>query len=70
MRSLDGVIFWMAIAIFLVVGGLVMDAAVRPLRRSQAGGEPFPGNRGLELAWAVAPAVLLAVVGFLSYQAL
>ena len=55
--------FWVAVAIFFLVEGILVVALVRFRHRP---GRPVPrqihGSRTLEIGWTVAPALLLAVV--------
>jgi len=50
--------------IFVLVAGLVVFIAVRYRRRRDSTDEPYQefGRRRLEIAWTIAPAVLLAVI--------
>jgi len=54
-------VFWIAVGVFVIVEGLLVISAVRFRHRA---GRPIPkqihGNSRLELAWTIAPAVLLA----------
>lgn len=59
--SLFWVVLWIAVAVFVLVEGLLVVSALRFRHRP---GRPIPrqihGNSRLELAWTIAPAVLLA----------
>jgi cytochrome c oxidase subunit 2 len=63
-RTIDALfnpVFWIAVAVFILVEGLLVVALVRFRHRP---GRPLPhqvhGNKRLEVAWTIAPAVLLA----------
>jgi len=70
MQVLDNIIFWAAVSTFIVIGGLLIDAAVRFTLRNRANTTLPPGNTTLELVWATAPAILLAIVALFAYQSL
>jgi cytochrome c oxidase subunit 2 len=59
--SLFWVVFWIAVAVFFLVEGLLVVAMVR-FRHRPGRGVPTQvhGNRRLEIAWTLAPALLLA----------
>ena len=56
-------IFWAAIVVFVVVVGVLLYAIIRFRRRP---GDPDPpqfhGNKPLEIAWTLAPVIVLAIV--------
>ena len=58
------IIFWVAVVVFVVVGGILLYAVIRFRRR--AGQDEIPvqthGNTALEVGWTIAPAVVLAVI--------
>lgn len=58
------IIFWVAVVVFVVVQGIMVYAVIR-FRRKQ-GQDQIPaqihGNTRLEIAWTIAPAIVLAVV--------
>ena len=58
------VIFWAAVFVFVVVQGILLYAAIR--FRRKPGQDEIPkqthGNTRLEIAWTIAPAIVLAVV--------
>ncbi len=62
-RDLFNLVLWPAVAILVIVEGLLVVAVLRFRRR---GDEPPPkqvhGNTRLELAWTIAPAALLLVL--------
>ena len=55
-------VFWIAVAVFFLVEGLLVYALIR--FRSRSGDRGLPkqvhGNRRLEIAWTIAPALILA----------
>ena len=57
------IIFWAAVFVFVAVEGLLIYAVIR-FRRKPGQGDPeqVHGNRRLEIAWTVAPAIVLAVI--------
>ncbi len=65
-RAIADLFFWSMVIgglIFVLVTGLVLYAAWR-YRGRPGDGEPYqnPGNRKLEIAWTIAPTLLLAVL--------
>ena len=56
-------IFWAAVFVFVVVGGILMYTTIRFRRRP---GDPDPvqthGNTPLEIGWTIAPALVLVVI--------
>jgi cytochrome c oxidase subunit 2 len=63
-RTIDALfnpVFWIAVAVFVLVEGLLVVALIKFRHRP---GRPVPhqvhGNKRLEVAWTIAPAVLLA----------
>lgn len=63
-QNLFALTFWAAVGVFLVVGGMLVYAAIRFRGRP---GDPRPpllhGNRNLEIAWTAAPVVILMFIG-------
>lgn len=63
-RDLFNLVLWPAVAILVIVEGLLVIALMR--FRQRRGQEPLPrqvhGNPRLEVAWTIAPAVLLLVL--------
>ena len=57
------IIFWAAVFVFVVVGGVLLYATIRFRRRPE---QEIPvqthGNTRLEIAWTIAPAIVLAVI--------
>jgi len=70
-HKLTSLVFWIALAVFLVVEGLLIYAAVRFSRRTE---DSMPkqtrGNRRLEIGWTLAPAIVLVVVFAVSLRTL
>ncbi len=64
-------IFWIAVAVFVIVEALLLYSVIRFRRKSE---DEMPkqihGNTKLEIAWTAAPAVVLAIVFALTYQTL
>lgn len=56
-------VFWIATAVFVLVEGMVIVAAVK-FRERRGGPQPVQvhGNTKLEIGWTIAPAVLLAAI--------
>ncbi len=70
-QNLWGPIFWAAVVIFVLVEGLLIYSVIRfPARRQN--GEDMPpqihGNTRLEMAWTLAPALVVAVMLILTFQ--
>lgn len=60
-------VFWIAVAVFFLVTGLVAFIVVRFRDKGegdQTAPEQIHGNARLEIGWTILPAVLLAVIGF------
>jgi cytochrome c oxidase subunit 2 len=63
------VVFWIAMFVLVVVGGLIIYAALRFRRRSDADEpEQIHGSARLELAWTVFPLVILLVLFSLTFS--
>jgi cytochrome c oxidase subunit 2 len=64
-------IFWVAVVVFVIVEAMLLYSVIRFRRKSD---NELPtqvhGNTKLEIAWTLAPAVVLAVVFVLTYQTL
>ncbi len=62
-RTLFYIIFWVAVAVFVLVEGALVYAAVR-FRRKPGQGVPAQvhGNQKLEIAWTIVPTLVLAVI--------
>jgi cytochrome c oxidase subunit 2 len=62
------VVFWVAMFVLVVVGGLIVFAALRFRRKSDAYEPPqVHGNSRLELAWTAFPLVILLVLFSLTF---
>src|SRR5262249_61974304 len=56
-------VFWIAVGVFVIVEGLLLYASIRFRHRPGRGvPEQVHGNKRLEVAWTIAPAVLLAAI--------
>ena len=56
-------IFWVAIAVFVVVEGALIYTVIRfRRRRGQGLPEQVHGNRPLEISWTIAPAIVLVII--------
>lgn len=66
--ALFGVVFWMALAVFLFVEGLLVFIVVR--YRAKGGEVPreVHGHIALELTWTIVPALILAALTVLTLQ--
>ena len=63
------VIFWVGLFVFIVVMAIMLYAMVRFRRREGQGDPPqIHGHTGLEIAWTIAPAIVLAIVAIPSIQ--
>jgi cytochrome c oxidase subunit 2 len=63
LNSLFIPVFWIAVAVFALVAGLVLYAVIRFRARSDDEAPvQIHGNTKLELMWTIAPAVLLAAI--------
>ena len=58
------IIFWAAVFVFVVVEGILLYAVIRFRRRPGRAEMPAQthGNTPLEIAWTIAPAIVLAVI--------
>lgn len=67
--SLFQPIFWMAIGVFVIVEGLLIWSIIR-FRRRPTDGIPVQlhGNLPIELAWTIAPAILVLVIAVLTFR--
>ena len=58
------IVFWAAVFVFIVVGGILLYAVIR--FRRKPGEDKMPvqvhGNTKLEIGWTIAPAIVLAVI--------
>ena len=69
--DLHTIVLIIAASVFLVVEGLILIAAFRFRRRAKDAGEPpqIHGNTRLEIAWTVAPAVIVVALFVLAVRA-
>ena len=65
------VLFWVGLFVFVAVAGAIIYAAIR-YRRKPGQGDPeqIHGHKRLEIAWTIAPTLLLAVVAVPSIAAI
>lgn len=71
-QSLFTQVFWVALAVFLIVEGLLLYALVRFRRRpgSPQEGPNIHGNTRLEVAWTIGPTLVMAWLFVISLQGL
>jgi cytochrome c oxidase subunit 2 len=69
--DLHNIVLIIAVVVFVVVEGLMLIAAFRFRRRPQDTGEPpqIHGNTRLEIAWTVAPALIVVALFVLTVRA-
>ncbi len=67
-NELYTVIFWTAVAVTIVVGGLILFAAFRFRRRDEQDPSQFHSHTALEITWTAVPFVILAVIFVLTAQ--
>ncbi|MSQ26239.1 MAG: cytochrome c oxidase subunit II [Dehalococcoidia bacterium] len=62
-------IFWLAVAVFVVVEGALLYAVIRFRRRKDQTELPkqVHGNNKLEIAWTILPVIVLAVIAIPTY---
>lgn len=71
-QSMFMLVFWIALAVGVVVEGLIVYAALR-FRRRKTGPQAGPathGNTRMEIAWTLAPALVMGWLLVVSYQGL
>ncbi|MFL5800841.1 MAG: cytochrome c oxidase subunit II [Roseiflexaceae bacterium] len=62
-------IFWVALGVFVVVEGLLIYSVVRFRRRPNSGvPTQIHGNTTIEIAWTIAPALILLVIAVLTFR--
>jgi cytochrome c oxidase subunit II len=62
-------IFWIALAVFVVVEGVLIYSVVRFRRRPDSGiPTQIHGNTTIEIAWTIAPALILLVIAVLTFR--
>ncbi len=63
-QNLYAVLFWLSILVFVSVEAILIYSVIRFRRRPETGMPPqVHGNTRLEIAWTIAPAVVLAFIG-------
>jgi cytochrome c oxidase subunit 2 len=71
LTQLFWIIFWMAVAVFIVVEGLIVYAALHFRRRPADATPPqFHDSTKVEIAWTVAPVVIVLALAIFSQQKL
>ena len=55
-------IFWIAVAVFIVVEGAIIYAAIRYRRRDDKIPKQIHGNTKLEITWTVLPSIVIAAI--------
>ncbi len=60
--DLFNLIFWIAVAVFIVVEGVIIYAAIRYRRRDDTIPKQVHGNTKLEITWTVIPSIVIAVI--------
>jgi cytochrome c oxidase subunit II len=63
-------VFWMAMFVLVVVGGLILYAAVRFRRRDETEPLQVHGNTRLEIAWTLVPLVMLLFIFGLTFSSM
>lgn len=62
-------IFWMALAVFVVVEGILIYAVLRFRQRPGAGLPPqIHGNTRIEIMWTIAPALIVLVIAVMTFR--
>lgn len=62
-------IFWMALAVFVVVEGLLLYTVIRFRKRPNSGiPAQIHGNTRIEIAWTIAPALIALVIAVLTFR--
>lgn len=60
--ELFNIIFWIAVAVFVVVEGLIIYAVWRYRRRDDSMPKQVHGNTKLEIAWTIIPSIIIAAI--------
>ena len=60
--DLFNLIFWIAVAVFIVVEGLIIYAVWRYRRRDDSMPKQVHGNTKLEIAWTIIPSIVIAAI--------
>ncbi|HYM50352.1 MAG TPA: cytochrome c oxidase subunit II [Candidatus Limnocylindrales bacterium] len=63
-------VFWMAMFVLVVVGGLILFAAIRFRRRDESEPSQVHGNTRLEIAWTLVPLVMLLFIFGLTFSSM
>jgi cytochrome c oxidase subunit II len=64
------IVFWMAMFVLVVVGGLIIFASIRFRRRDDTEPAQIHGNPRLEFAWTLVPFVMLLFIFGLTFQSM
>jgi cytochrome c oxidase subunit 2 len=69
-RNLFMPVFWLAIAVFVIVEGALIYSVVRYRRRTDSEGIPLQihGNTPIEIAWTIIPALIVLVIAVLTFR--
>ena len=64
------IVFWMAVAVFVVVQGALVYTVVRFRNKQETTALPkqFHGNTKIEIAWTIAPAIVVLVIAVLTFR--
>ncbi len=68
--SLYTVVFWLAMLVLVVVGGLIVFAALRFRRRDETEPPQIHGHAGLEIGWTIGPTIILVVLFTLTFASM
>lgn len=60
--ELFNIIFWIAVAVFIVVEGMIIYAVWRYRRRDDSMPKQVHGNTKLEIAWTIIPSIIIAAI--------
>ena len=60
--ELFNIIFWIAVAVFIVVEGMIVYAVWRYRRRDDSMPKQVHGNTKLEIAWTIIPSIIIAAI--------
>lgn len=55
-------IFWIAVAVFIVVEGAIIYAAIRYRKRDEKIPKQVHGNTKLEITWTIVPSIVIAII--------
>ncbi len=64
------IVFWMAVAVFVVVQGALVYTVVRFRNKPEATTLPkqIHGNTKIEIAWTIAPAIVVLIIAVLTFR--